>query len=82
MISYGIITGLIIALSEFMKRLRLNKKLIPVINITLGIIFGFVFINNGWKDALFNGLLAGLTASGLYSSVKNSAQFFNSEDGK
>ena len=81
-IDYGVITAFIMALSELMKRTRMDKKLIPVINIMLGIIFCFIFVNNGWKDVLFYGFMSGLTASGLYSSVKNTAQFFNENDTK
>ena len=75
-IDYGIITGIIISLSELIKQTKISRKLIPIINIIMGIILCLIFTDSGWKDVLLNGLLTGLTASGLYSSVKNSAQLF------
>lgn len=71
----SIIVAVIIGLSEAFKSIGVIKKWIPIINIILGIGAGLAFMNTGdIKEAILQGLIAGLTASGLFSTVKNTTQ--------
>jgi len=66
------IIPIIIAIVELFKRLGLNQKYAPVIAVVLGIIFGFVYLAPGDPaKAFLLGLVAGLSATGLYSGAKN-----------
>ena len=72
--SYGdiLLVPLIMAISEGLKIAKFNDKYIPVVNVILGVIGGVVYLNpSDVKLGLLQGLVMGLTASGLYSSVKN-----------
>ncbi len=66
---------LVIGLSEVTKRLGLNVKFVPVLNLVLGLSAGLVFLNPGdVKAGIIQGLFIGLSASGLYSGVKNTVE--------
>ena len=71
MIELGVIISIVIALSEIVKHMGFPVRFIPVINILLGIIAMFIWNEDHWKTNLLNGLIAGLTASGLFSGAKN-----------
>lgn len=69
------IIPLIIALVALIVRLGFPKKYAPVIALALGIAAGFVYLAPGEpKKAVLYGIVAGLTAVGLYSGVKNVGQ--------
>ncbi|PKM50703.1 MAG: hypothetical protein CVV02_10485 [Firmicutes bacterium HGW-Firmicutes-7] len=55
---------------EVIKRAGLNVKFIPLINLGLGVCAAFL-IYSDIKQAIIVGLMVGLSASGLYSGVKN-----------
>lgn len=71
--------GLIIALDELFKKLGLNAKILPLINIAIGILISFTFGEN-WQISVIKGLEMGLVASGLYSSSKNTIQILNKKE--
>ena len=72
------IIPLVIGLSEVIKRLGFNVKYIPLINLFFGLAAGILLINpNDIKAGIIQGLFIGLSASGLYSGVKNIAQEMN-----
>jgi len=63
---------LVIGLAEVIKKIGLNSKFIPLVNLILGLIAGIIFLNPGdIKAGIIQGLFIGLSASGLYSGVKN-----------
>ena len=70
------IIPILMGLSELLKWQGLNAKLIPIINVILGIIFG-VMMNT---DRIFYGITVGitmaLTSMGIYSTGKNSIELF------
>jgi hypothetical protein len=73
----GTVLGVVMAMSELVKRLELfHKKYIPLLNILLGVGFCLLCATGDPRpaDVVMQGILVGLTASGLYSSVKNVAQ--------
>lgn len=67
--------ALIIGIAEIIKRLGLNKRYIPIIDVILGLISGIlvygVFLGNGIVPGLLIGIFIGLSACGLFSGVKN-----------
>jgi len=72
LVTVGVLTSVIVALAELWKRLDLNPKWVPIPNIVLGIVGSMVYLYpEDVAAAVLQGLIIGLTASGLYSSVKN-----------
>ena len=77
MISEAIIIPVIIALVELLKGLGLPKKFAALISVIFGAIIGIFYIeNNDIKTRIFLGIVYGLSASGLYSTTKNSIEGF------
>lgn len=72
----GILSLVIIGLSEIVKKIGLNSKWIPIVNLILGVAGSIAcFLQSaGWTYSILAGLVIGLAASGLYSSVKNVIQ--------
>lgn len=67
------IVGLIVGVSEVFKKTGLKKKYVPICNLILGIGAGFI-VGDDIKGSIIIGIFMGLSASGLYSSVKNVSQ--------
>lgn len=65
---------LIIGISELIKGLGFNPKFIPVINLVLGLVSGIVLNADDVMRGIFVGLAVGLSASGLYSGIKNTKE--------
>lgn len=75
LIEMSVVVAVIIGLSEVVKGFGLNVKFIPVVNLVFGVIGGIVYMYpNDIKVAVFYGVIAGLSASGLYSGAKNTVQ--------
>ncbi|MBU5592797.1 hypothetical protein KQI89_13675 [Clostridium sp. MSJ-4] len=73
----GLMTAVVMGLSQVAKELGIKVKLIPILNLILGLIAGIVYVAPGdLKTGIFSGLTIGLTASGFYSGVKNVRQEF------
>ncbi len=75
--TYGgiMIVPLIIGCSELAKTLGLPKKFAGLFSVLLGILIAIFYLEpNNFKLALLKGLAIGLSASGLYSTSKNTAQ--------
>lgn len=70
----------IIGVAEVAKRVGFPNKYIPVLNLGLGVAAGFIYVapSNSAEAALV-GIALGLSASGLYSGVKNVAQAVKGE---
>lgn len=65
---------LIMGIAELIKNLGFNPKFIPVINLILGLVAGIGLNTDDIMKGIFVGLAVGLSASGLYSGVKNTKQ--------
>lgn len=65
---------LIIGLAEIAKGLGFNVKFIPVFNLILGLAAGIGLNMDDIVKGIFVGLAVGLSASGLYSGVKNTKE--------
>lgn len=67
--------GIIIAIAEVAKRLGLENRWIPILDICLGIISGVVVYGSalglGYPSGIAIGVALGLSACGLFSGVKN-----------
>lgn len=70
----------IIGVSEVAKRVGFPAKYIPVLNLVLGVVAGFIYAAPANPaEAALVGIALGLSASGLYSGVKNVAQAVKGE---
>lgn len=74
-IEYGVVVALIVGVVEALKRMfGLGKRWTPGIAVLLSIgAMGLWLYPGDWKMALFYGIMAGLSAVGLYSGAKNTA---------
>lgn len=72
--------GLIIGIAELCKRLGAPAKLIPVVDLVLGIVSGVcvygISLGYGILNGVMLGLALGLSACGLFSGIKNVAEAF------
>lgn len=73
MLEYSIVTAIAMAVSQMIKKVGVRSKYIPLICLVLGtlltmVMYGFT------KGVLLNGLVASLTAMGLYSGVKTTVK--------
>ena len=67
---------LIMGIAEILKGLGFNEKFIPVVNLILGLIAGVGLNLHDIARGIFVGLAVGLSASGLYSGIKNTVEGF------
>lgn len=80
--------GLIMAIAELIKRLGLNKRFIPLVDLALGILSGVViytvYMGRNPIEGVVLGIALGLSACGLFSGVKNVAELVKEDkkDGK
>jgi hypothetical protein len=69
---YGItLIPVIVALVALAKELGLPEKFSPILSMALGIVAILVFGSETWRVAVFQGIICGLAASGLYSGSKS-----------
>lgn len=75
-----LLVPIIIGMSEMLKHCGLNKKLIPIANMVMGLTAGVIFLNPlDMRLGILQGIVMALTASGLYSSVKNTVETIQEE---
>lgn len=70
MIEITAMVGAVIGLSQIAKTNGLQTKYIPIFNLTLGIILGVLFLSQDIKMNIFQGMIIGLSASGLFDHTK------------
>lgn len=62
----------ITVLVNLIKKIGISNRVIPVISIVIGIIFGIIFYGEGdLKKGILAGMVMGMSASGLYSNGKS-----------
>lgn len=72
MFELGVILAVIVGLGELYKKMELPKKFLPLVNIVLGVLAGFFFIDPvSIQESIMTGLMLGLGASGLYDISKS-----------
>ena len=69
MLEYSIVTAIAIGVSQMIKGVGVKTKYIPIICLVLGTLLAMVMYGFT-KGVLLNGLVASLTAMGLYSGTK------------
>ncbi|PFY63922.1 holin [Bacillus toyonensis] len=62
--------GIVVGLSQIGKTIGLQTKYVPLLNVTLGILLGVLFLPFDIKMNVFQGIIIGLSASGLYDHSK------------
>lgn len=71
MIEFGVIVAVIIGLSQVIKDATpIPTKYLPLINLVIGVIFGSIFLTGDLKTNILQGIIIGLTASGLFDQTK------------
>lgn len=71
------IVGVTTALTELAKRIGIPEKyrrFTPLLAIAIGIVVAFMILDAPIKVQILQGLLSGLTATGIYSAGKNVKQ--------
>lgn len=69
-----VLAGIVVGMTEIIKQMGINKKLIPLLVLAIGILITFI---GGdlieivkWQEKVLVGLVLALTAMGLYSGGK------------
>ncbi|HEK9101985.1 TPA: holin [Bacillus pseudomycoides] len=70
MIEISVMIAVIVGLSQIAKTIGLQTKYIPLVNLTLGIVLGVLFLGGDIKTNVFQGIIIGLSASGLFDHTK------------
>lgn len=70
MLTLTLAVPVIIGIVEAIKKIGLSSTWAPIVSILLGMVVYFFWGEAFVAENLFTGLVAGLTASGLYSGVK------------
>ncbi|MES5893103.1 holin [Bacillus cereus group sp. RP43] len=70
MIEITAMIGIVIGLSQIAKTNGLQTKYIPLFNLMLGITLGALFFSQDIKMNIFQGMIIGLSASGLFDHTK------------
>jgi len=68
----SIIVPIIISVVELAKGLGLPKKYSALVAVGAGLLLGIFYLHPAdYKSGIFDGIVFGLTAAGLYSGTKN-----------
>ncbi|EOO19713.1 hypothetical protein [Bacillus cereus] len=70
MVSLAVLIGIVAGLSQIAKTIGLKTKYVPLLNLTLGIVLGVLFLGGDIKTNVFQGIIIGLSASGLFDHTK------------
>ncbi|SDY37716.1 holin [Bacillus sp. 166amftsu] len=70
MVEISIMIAVVVGLSQIAKTIGLQTKYIPLLNLTLGIALGVLFLPQDLKMNVFQGIIIGLSASGLFDHTK------------
>ena len=70
MVSLAVMIGIVVGLSQIVKTIGLQTKYVPLLNLTLGIVLGVLFMGADIKTNVFQGIIIGLSASGLFDHTK------------
>ncbi|EJQ36717.1 hypothetical protein IEC_03048 [Bacillus toyonensis] len=70
MVGLAVMIGIVVGLSQIVKTIGLQTKYVPLLNVTLGIVLGVLFLGGDIKTNVFQGIIIGLSASGLFDHTK------------
>jgi hypothetical protein len=72
MVTMPLLIAVCVGLGELYKIMGVNPKVVPLINIAMGVLAClFLFPGIGLPLRVFNGLIVALSASGAFSFIKN-----------
>ncbi|MDF2532831.1 MAG: hypothetical protein K0R80_432 [Clostridia bacterium] len=79
----SIIVPIIMSIVELAKSVGVPKKFSALLSVIIGIVIGIFYLHPlDLKLGVFEGIVYGLTASGLYSGAKNTFQQFRDHKNK
>ncbi|RAS94582.1 holin, partial [Bacillus cereus] len=61
MVSLAVMIGIVVGLSQIVKTIGLQTKYVPLLNLTLGIVLGVLFLDGDTKTNVFQGIIIGLS---------------------
>lgn len=70
MIEISVMIAVVVGLSQIGKTIGLQTKYVPLLNLTLGLVLGVLFLGGDIKTNVFKGIIIGLSASGLFDHTK------------
>ncbi|MEK4578265.1 holin [Bacillus sp. FSL R12-0074] len=70
MFEITVMIGIVVGLSQIAKTIGLQTRYVPLLNLTLGIALGVLFLSQDLKTNVFQGIIIGLSASGLFDHTK------------
>lgn len=70
MIEKSVMVAVIIGVSELVKKLGVPPKFLPLVNVGLGVIGSFFLHDGELVGRIVQGVIIGLSASGLYDQKK------------
>ncbi|MEC2551486.1 holin [Bacillus tropicus] len=70
MVNLAVMIGIVVGLSQIAKTIGLKTRYVPLLNVTLGIVLGVLFLDGDIKTNVFQGIIIGLSASGLFDHTK------------
>lgn len=71
MIDIALLIAITIGLTELIKRTSsLDNKFLPLVSLFFGLVISIVWLDGSIKDAILNGIIVGLSASGLFDHTK------------
>lgn len=68
MLDFALAVTVVISISEIAKRNGMATKFLPILNIGLGLIAAIGFMGVDLQEAIIQGILVGLSASGIYDN--------------
>ena len=78
MVEITLIIGVVVAMTQLAKPV-ISAKYLPALSLLLGIVTGIFYVDGDMKMRIFNGIVIGLSAAGLFDQSK----FFTKKgDGK
>lgn len=81
-VDMGLAVAVVFAIVEIVKRVskdKINAGILPVIAVLVGVVIGLTYFDGELKMKVFNGVIAGLTASGLFDQTKITQVFKKDE---
>jgi len=71
MVDIALLIAVVIALTELFKRVfNVSGRYLPLISLLLGLIAGIIYLDGALADTILQGIIIGLSASGLFDQSK------------
>lgn len=71
MVEIGIVIAVIVGLNELIKgAFDIPTRYLPLISLLLGVIAGVFYLDGNLAESIFQGIIIGLSASGLFDQSK------------